>query len=682
MAAGTETKWYWIMLLFLLSIPSSQGLTSQALTNYNFDTDTTNWTAIGGNPLTFSWVASDAPQDGIAQVNLSGANKDGVGSYYQQFNLTIPRGTNLTKLNFSVLWRIPAFALAGNMSFVIQNSAMNLTYCNVTKGFDSTTPWAQENLSTDADCDLGNFSTDVNYTFRMLCALSTGPGGASQEACRWDNASAIITYNDSHPPIITLLQPLNNTNTTNPRFNVTFNLTDEVAIDNCSLLVNNIAVNSSMNPPFNENVTFTAALPSDGIYFWSISCNDTSGNVNTTSVQMITRDSTPPVVFLNTTNNTLVGNPVLFNYTVIETNVANCSLWGNFTGTWEANQSNTVISGFNFFAVNLTLGSYLWNIECSDYVGHSSMNLSNYTLRVASDLRISNLTTSTRRIINLQDITLFANITNAMYTTETVTVQFWDGLPPGGTQIGNDLTVAVGPYGSNLTNTTWTATLGDHRLYVIIDPPIGAGQILEYDETNNDVFLDILVPIWQIFCGNVTGNVTLDTRINYTFSRWSIINKTGNIYLADADTTNGIDFTALHALGQNTSGDRNSNTDNDFSELDAIIGTASYPDNVNTTFTVNGNPKMTATLTVFGNDVAGIALMNTSNGNFTTGILWDTSDSANAYYDTAEDIVFITQIHNSTRSENGVVDYEIAVPEQLVNYKGSVTVLNFYYEMQ
>ena len=59
----------------------------------------------------------------------------------------------------------------------------------------------------------------------------------------------------------------------------------------------------------------------------------------------------------------------------------NCTLWGNFSGTWSANASNTTIGTSNSFYIGLPPdGKYIWNVNCFNVTG--SWAVRNYTLFV------------------------------------------------------------------------------------------------------------------------------------------------------------------------------------------------------------------------------------------------------------------------------------------------------------
>jgi hypothetical protein len=73
---------------------------------------------------------------------------------------------------------------------------------------------------------------------------------------------------------------------------------------------------------------------------------------------------------------------------------------------------------------------------------------------------------------------------------------------------------------------------------------------------------------------------------------------------------------------------------------------------------------------------------STIEGNFTTGILWDTQDSTNSYYDDTdgEDLVFVTSI-GERQGEYGTEHYVIKIPSRLKLYKSGEETVTFYYEI-
>jgi hypothetical protein len=764
------------------------------LINPNFDTTTGSWTtAFTGTAPTFSWVATDGVQSGIAQINLTTRNTNTVANYYQMFNLTIPPGTALVAVNVSARWRIPTYSGAGWINLTIRNAARTVTYCNKSSTFAAITAWATVNTTTGApNCMLGNFTPNTNYTIMLYCRLVTANVLGANESCRWDNATIIAWYNDVTAPNITnitrtpnpvnyssiinftvnvtdniavdtVLIEINGTNytmipssggiyyysqfntaktpglyfykiyandtsnnkvqnTSNslnftiqdlvaPSLNLTspgnnsftaatiiycyYNVSDNVATDNCSLTVNNSVVNSSTNNPAGSTLNLSTNLSYDGVYAWNISCNDTSNNRNTSETRILTRDTSAPTVSLTAPMNGAGLDPsmVTFTFTGSDAWLGNCSLWGNWTGTWTINQTMVPNNGSatNFTAVNISAyGPYVWNVNCTDFAGNNAFAPANYTFIIAGDLYLNNNDISfvSPPFVEGKNITIQAVIHNKANKTESnFKVAFYNGDPrTTGTQIGNNVTVpSIASLGTVTVNQTYLVPVGPSNIFVLIDPPWLGGVLIESNKTNNLANNTFLVPIWQVFYGNVTANVTLVTPFNGTEISWPLPNMTGNIYLTCTGTTNGINFQSLQAIGRNTTGGVDANTINDFADIDQLLTTTNYTDSVNATYTIGGSPRATATFTIFGKNITNVPVANSSSdGNFTTGILWDTSDSSNPYFDVAdkEDLVFVTKIRQATGSVNGITDYEISIPSALKSYKGGSTTVTFYYDLQ
>jgi hypothetical protein len=321
-------------------------------------------------------------------------------------------------------------------------------------------------------------------------------------------------------------------------------------------------------------------------------------------------------------------------------------------------------------------GAYVWGVRCTDTSGNSTGS-ANSSFTVAGDVAASDLTFSPPSPAEGSAVTITAYTANNGNATETPSVEFWDGE----TLLDTTL-VTMSPFGSNTTSTLWNATIGLHNFYIVVDPPNGSGSIVEYDESNNIARRSLLISTWQLYYGNVTGNIRLDTNANFTFNNWYVLNRSGNIYVSGTDTTNGISFSSLRSFGRNTTGGQDGNTADDFLELDAVLNTSSSSDNVNITFT---NSPRVENFTLFGSNVTSVPIINsTATGSFTTGLLWDSADTNETYYEnrTLADVVFVTKVRMQLNSTYGNVDYEIRVPAQIKEYKGSTDTVTFYYEVQ
>jgi hypothetical protein len=463
----------------------------------------------------------------------------------------------------------------------------------------------------------------------------------------------------------------------------------------------NITLNESQQNPISIGNINASVLANFSLFANIYSYNNTlrcyalsdyATNSSQKNISVI--DRTPPSVTLSAPAQGAVTDPqsITFQYIPDDLHLNNCSLWGNFTGSWSTNQTNSSPSNGatnSFTPIYLSYGSYIWNVLCWDTAGNNAFASGNRTLIIGGDLAIasSDIKFSINSPVDGQSITITANISNNANRTEpAVVVQFWDGPPNIGTQIGSDKTISLAPLSHNTTNVTWIATIGLHNIYVLVDPPYGSGLIFESDEANNLANKTTLTSAWQIFYGNMAANVTLETADNATISSWNLTDKTGNLFFSDTDTTNGIDFSSLMALGRNTTNSSNANTLDDFAEVDSLLSLSNaslIPDNVNATFTNGGAPKSTATFNVFGRNITNVPIVNSTDVNFITGILWDMNDSKNGYYDSTdkEDLIFITLI-NRSNGIYGPVDYEIRIPAPLKDYKPTSSTVTLYYELK
>ncbi|MFH1473806.1 MAG: PGF-pre-PGF domain-containing protein [Candidatus Aenigmatarchaeota archaeon] len=118
-----------------------------------------------------------------------------------------------------------------------------------------------------------------------------------------------------------------------------------------------------------ENLTFTVS---------SFSSYQATDGIN---VSLVSPGNT------NWTNNRTIN----FNYMPVwndSMTMSNCTLFGNFTGSWEANETNsTPLSNGATNIISNTVNddvAYLWNVECYDNTGLGDTGTTNYTVMVDS----------------------------------------------------------------------------------------------------------------------------------------------------------------------------------------------------------------------------------------------------------------------------------------------------------
>ena len=152
--------------------------------------------------------------------------------------------------------------------------------------------------------------------------------------------------------------------------------------------------NSTLHLVNNTNITdgstyvnFTSLTDTNEVYYYNATVVDEVGFEDSTETRKITLDDTSPIISLDDPSNGkfMKINNVMFNYTPSDINLDNCTLYGNFSGTWQSNQTHSSPSSGlknSFNAITLNDGHYIWNVECYDKAGNSAFNSTNFTLNI------------------------------------------------------------------------------------------------------------------------------------------------------------------------------------------------------------------------------------------------------------------------------------------------------------
>ncbi len=155
-----------------------------------------------------------------------------------------------------------------------------------------------------------------------------------------------------------------------------FNVSSPNIISNCTLYVNGSMVQANETPIINGTVNNITITIGNGEYNWSVQCSDPIGNQNSSTItyfNVSAPDIIPPTITLNTPLDAQsgLGNDMTFNCTVSDNNLSNVSLYGNWSGGWHKNSSNTSgSSGDYLFLLSLDNGTYLWACYACDAQGN------------------------------------------------------------------------------------------------------------------------------------------------------------------------------------------------------------------------------------------------------------------------------------------------------------------------
>ncbi len=270
--------------------------------------------------------------------------------------------------------------------------------------------------TTNADRTESFAYTAVNFTdyinssgylqFRVR-SQRTRPGSPPASAWVYIETDYIQleVHSDIIPPTVTLNYP-DNLKTNKLLADFSCYIQEDYKIANVSLYGNwtggNWHLNETNSSGVNQvNYTFSKTMSEQGFFEWNCYACDFAGNCDFAAFnKSFLIDTTPPVVNLIYPENVSNFSGYLidyFNYSVNDLNeIANCSLYGDFNGTWLKNQTvffpqKNLNSNFSSLHT-IGDGYYNWNVLCFDESGNFAFNSTNHTF--SSFLPVEGLNTS------------------------------------------------------------------------------------------------------------------------------------------------------------------------------------------------------------------------------------------------------------------------------------------------
>lgn len=289
-------------------------------------------------------------------------------------NLTSPANNAIENNTNNVVFKVNAYDKYANLSScdLIINDTIERTKTAIEHGIEN-----------NVEFNFTHFLLNGNYDWRVNCTDTNGFSTLSEIR----NISVEVI--DNNPPLVSLNYP--GINEYVSQNDITFNYTPEDAtgITNCSLYIDGIYNQTNISNVINFDYNyFTVPNLIEGSHTWRVICFDNSTGINQglSNIRTFYVDTVNPEVELHhPLNNEYVTNSLVqFNYTPEDTNLASCSLYGNFSGIFEQDQINTssLNNQENTFTKTLEDGVYLWNVECFDLSGRSSFADSNYSVKV------------------------------------------------------------------------------------------------------------------------------------------------------------------------------------------------------------------------------------------------------------------------------------------------------------
>jgi len=428
-----------------------------------------------------------------------------------------------------------------------------------------------------------------------------------------------------------------------------------------------------------EAIVFEKNL-SEGVYIWACRATDNLSISGWSQNYTLRIDTTPPTIHSTAVNQSYGCEN---EYVRVECNVSD-----NFDvfDVWvqaikQTGEENYTASSNAVYYADILIDSvgqwqfYCWardyaNNTASAYVGNITAHTSLPDLIVYSqDIVFSNYAPKER-----ENVTINATVYNdGCASANNFVVAFFEDNTSK--QLDNT-TISLGRLDNATVSAVWQAKIGPTEIIVWADYN---ESITEYNESNNNASTGINVTAWQYIYGNASVDKLLATYGLKNMTMWLNQSHTiGNIFITDIEAS--IDWLSLQAVGKNTAGD---NGNNDFDEIDTLLGMTNFNDSVAKLFSLDGSTaKQTKTFLVHQRNIYNVPIYNTSN--FTTGILWDTSDDSNGEFDTSdkEDLVFVVDVQEATQGKFGIYDYEIMIPVKLRNYYTTDTEqVYIYYEL-
>ncbi len=402
------------------------GTNSGFLGVYNISTNTTSdLSATDGAMIgTLSDITTLTFDSLRGIVYLGGGDGTGTSGVFGFYNGSIQTG------GFTNTWGANAtndtWQRDGNITLGFSaRDSLGIDTCVLYGTFDGV--WSANQTKTSIVSDtLQNFSINLtNGTYRWNIYCNDTVGNAAFN-------STNFTFNiDYIVPGINLNAPVDGYNTSSA--NVFFNWTALDTTDRgltCNLTINGSVNVSNVESLNGTGTNVTVAGFNEGTFGWNVTCIDNATNSNTSLTRVFTRDTTPPVVSLDRINNTWHNEAnITLLYTATDgRGISACTLYGDFNSTaFIANQTKTqILSGVQQeIRINLTNGTYHWNVYCNDTVGNSAFNGSNFTFFIDSII---------------PGVTLHAPA-NGYITTQTSALLNWTAVDNLDTGLGCNLTI-------------------------------------------------------------------------------------------------------------------------------------------------------------------------------------------------------------------------------------------------
>jgi hypothetical protein len=421
-------------------------------------------------------------------------------------------------------------------SNIFFNTTLTETNCNQTAFYwkISSGSWQSYNSSS---CETSyNKTSLIDGIYEYYVFVKDHAGNQNQTEIR------TIRLDDTTPTLNILFpEDLDVYNYHNQTLN--FSVSDNlVGLDTCWKNLNgdgNVTIDCSLNSTVNSSLGGTI----EGTNTLEMWANDTLGNLVYSSISFGVSTTSPAIIldFPPTSVWLDYGDNLYLNYTATDADgLDTCELWGNFTGAWALNYSNSgVTSGVqDFTTINVSDGNYKWNVWCNDTLGNGDFSPTNKTFNVDTIYPLIEYSTGTEdNNVNLTQDFIYINISITELNFKNITFYLYTDAEE----------VNSTTYTSLTNNINFTSLPnGEYFYQVNITDQAGNKNFTELREINLDnqnPSVTVLTPenntynstTSQNFTANFTDNLGIKNTTLYIYNESGLENET-NFEFED-DTT-------------------------------------------------------------------------------------------------------------------------------------------------
>ena len=389
---------------------------------------------------------------------------------------------------------------------------------------------------------LGNVSTgnNTNVTFLINTTSASYDNMRCYAQSDYNNITSgniqSISVADMIPPVVVLDSPANNSFRNNATTIFYFNVTENIALDTCSLYLNNVLAQSRNSSMLSNNAknNFTVLSMPEGLYLWNVTCNDTSNNIGSGNTsRILTIDYTIPSLTLISPAN---GSDSVVNTLNLSFNVSDniaSSLSCNVTLDNSVIRNNIGVQNASVYSTNvngLSEGTHYWNVTCMD--NSTNTNISGTkTFNVYNSPVITVVNPANNYWVNSSSVLFYFNVSDETGIQNCSVILFNGSTTALFTKTGSQL---INNGADNITATglsgiyNWSIGCYDNttmRMYSVTSNRTLYVDLLApniYYVTKNSSWFNNQTPTISF---NITDN--MDTSLNYTIFVDGAINVNG-----------------------------------------------------------------------------------------------------------------------------------------------------------